>query len=94
MIAALARVLALRSPRERVLLALLALGALPVAFVALVALPLIDARAAARADLTAAQAVRDWYAARQGEIAALPRPGAPPPQSARPRWALAGSSCA
>ncbi|WP_127105281.1 type II secretion system protein GspM [Pararhodobacter zhoushanensis] len=75
MIAALARLLAGRSPRERLLLALLALGALPVAFVALVALPLMDARTAARADLAAAQAVRDWYAARQLDIAALPRPG-------------------
>ena len=39
MIAALARVLAQRSPRERLLLALLLLVALPVAFAALVMLP-------------------------------------------------------
>lgn len=77
MIAALARLLVRRTPRERALLALLALGALPAAFVALVALPLIDARSAARAELAVARASRDWYAARQREIAALPVPGAP-----------------
>ncbi len=73
MTGALSRLLAQRSPRERLLLALLVLGAVPLAFVALVALPLLDARAVARADLAAAQATRGWYAARQTEIAALPR---------------------
>lgn len=75
MIAALARLLARRSRRERALLGLLALVALPAGFAALVALPLIDARAAARAELDAARATQDWYRARQVEIAALPRPG-------------------
>lgn len=77
MIAALARVLSTRSPRERLLLALLALAALPVAFVALVALPLLDARASAEAALSEARATRDWYIARQVEIAALPSTDAP-----------------
>ena len=84
MIAALARLLARRSPRERLLLALLVLGALPVAFVALVVVPLLDARGAARDDLDAARAMRDWYAARQVEIAALPRAGAAPDETGRP----------
>lgn len=84
MIAGLARLLARRSPRERLLLALLLLGALPVAFVALLALPLIDARAAAQADLAAARATQGWYAARQVEIAALPQPGATPSGAGRP----------
>ncbi|MBN8292964.1 type II secretion system protein M [Rhodobacter sp. NTK016B] len=84
MIAALARILARRSKRERTLLTLLALGAVPVAFVGLIALPLIDARDAARAELDAARATRDWYAARQVEIAVLPaldtaEPEAEPP---------------
>ena len=75
MIAALAALLARRSRRERALLALLALGAVPAAFLGLVALPLIDARAAARAELGAAHATQIWYRARQVEIATLPRPG-------------------
>ena len=80
MIAALSRLLAARSPRERALLALLAVIALQLAFLVL-APPLRDAGRAARADLVAAQAARDWYLARQDEIAALPAPGAsvPPP---------------
>jgi len=78
-IAALAHLLAGRSPRERGLLALLVLLALPVAFVGLVALPLIDARAAARADLETAQAENLWYRARQSQIAALPVAGEPGP---------------
>ncbi|PWE27779.1 type II secretion system protein GspM [Pararhodobacter marinus] len=84
MIAALARLLARRSKRERTLLALLALGAVPVAFVGLVALPLIEARAAARAELDAARATRDWYAARQVEIAALPAPDTAAPATEPP----------
>ena len=75
MIAALARLLSRRSRRERALLALLVLGAVPAAFVGLVALPLIEAGAAARAELDAARATQAWYRARQIEIAALPRPG-------------------
>lgn len=79
MIAALARRLSRRSRRERALLGLLLLGGVPVAFVALLALPLIDAREAARQGLEAARATQQWYRARQAEIAALPRPdeGAP-----------------
>ncbi|MCB1389289.1 MAG: type II secretion system protein M [Rhodobacteraceae bacterium] len=85
MIASLARLLARRSPRERALLALLLLGALPAAFVALAALPLMDARAAAREELAAAWATQAWYVARQAEIAVLPRPGAAAPAVERPR---------
>ena len=72
MIAALARFLSRRSARERLLFALLFLAALPLGFAALVALPLVDARADAHAGLTEARATRDWYRARQAEIAALP----------------------
>lgn len=79
MIATLARALSGRSPRERGLLALLVVLALPVAFVGMVVLPLIDAHAAARAELDTARAQRAWYQARQAEIALLPVPGAPQP---------------
>ncbi|WP_334192600.1 type II secretion system protein GspM [Pararhodobacter sp.] len=84
MIAALARQLARRSPRERFLLALLLLGAVPLAFLSLLALPLNEARTAARADLDAARATQAWYIARQAEIAALPQPGVAPPEDGRP----------
>ncbi|WP_417625848.1 type II secretion system protein GspM [Pararhodobacter aggregans] len=83
MIATLARQLARRSPRERLLLALLLLGALPLAFVVLLALPLLESRAAAGADLAAARATQAWYSARQAEIAALPDPRAAPSDAAR-----------
>lgn len=72
MIAALTSFLSGRSPRERGLLLALVLVGLPLAFGALVALPLIEARAAARAELSETEAQRAWYAARQAEIAVLP----------------------
>lgn len=75
MIAALAGFLSTRSPRERGLLLALVMLGLPLAFGALVVLPLLDARAVARADLATAGAQRDWYAARQAEIALVPVPG-------------------
>lgn len=84
MIAGLARQLARRSPRERLLLALLLLGALPLAFVVLLALPLLESRAAAGAELAAARATQAWYIARQGEVAALPGPGGAPSGRAAP----------
>lgn len=72
MIAALAQSLARRNRRERWLLAILLAVVVPVAFVALVALPLLEQRAAAHRALTDAQATQAWYVARQHEIAALP----------------------
>lgn len=75
MIAALSRSLSRRSPRERLLLALLLLVALPVAGLFLGAVPLIDARVSARAALDEARAERAWYVERQAEIAVLPVPG-------------------
>lgn len=75
MIAALATFLAERSLRERGLLLALLLLVLPITLGALVALPLIAARTAARTDLVAAEARRDWYVALQAEIAALPAQG-------------------
>jgi type II secretory pathway component PulM len=87
MIAALARGLAGRSRRERVLLALLAGVVIPAAFVVLAALPLQEQRAAARAAVTEAEATRDWYLARQTEIAELP---GQIPEAAMPRIAPVG----
>lgn len=88
MIGSLARALEGRSPRERGLLAALVLGVLPLGFAGLVALPLIEARQAAQADLDAALAERGWYLAQQARIAALPRPSDAPagalPVSAAP----------
>ncbi|MCA2012764.1 type II secretion system protein GspM [Pararhodobacter sp. CCB-MM2] len=83
MIAALARLLARRSPRERLLLALLVLAALPLGAVTLVALPLAEARQQAAATLSEARATQEWYRARQVEIAALPAQGGPAPEQAR-----------
>lgn len=77
MIASLAALLAQRSPRERVLLAVLLGLVVPVAFVFLALLPLLDNRAAAREALTEAVATQTWYIARQAEIAALPTAEAP-----------------
>lgn len=77
MIGALGRILAARNPRERRLLALLALVAVPLAFGFLLALPLLEARRNARAGLDAALTTRSWYLDRQAEIAALPVPGEP-----------------
>lgn len=76
MIAALARTLAARTPRERVLLAALGIVALPLALWLLVAAPLVAQRAQARAALDQAQATRAWFLDRQAEIAALPVAGA------------------
>lgn len=72
----LAAWLAERSPRERRLLALLALVGVPLAWWLALAEPLIAARERARAELAAAQDQAAWVAARLAEAAALP---APPP---------------
>lgn len=68
----LSQFLEARTARERVLLALLGLIGLPLAFLVVVALPLLEARRTARAELAEAEALHSWYAARQAEIAALP----------------------
>lgn len=63
-----------RSPRERVLLAVLMVLVLPVALIFLVLLPLqIEARAAA-ADVEEARALSYWVAARKAEFDALGPP--------------------
>lgn len=64
--------LAARSARERGLLAALFVVAVPLGFVSTVALPMIQAREAARASLALAAQTRLWYGERQSEIAALP----------------------
>ena len=74
MIDALARWLSTRPARERGLLAILVFLALPAGFVALVALPMLDARDAARADHARAQALADWYAQTRAVIETLPAP--------------------
>lgn len=68
----LARALLDLSPRERWLLAALALIALPAAFWLAVAQPLLAARTEARAGLAAAEDLRAWVLARRAELAALP----------------------
>jgi len=75
MIAVLARSLAARSPRERLLIAALAILVVPLALWFLAVVPLLDQRAQARSALAEAQATRAWYLARQAEIVALPAPG-------------------
>ncbi|MCB1396384.1 MAG: type II secretion system protein M [Rhodobacter sp.] len=75
MIAALARNLAARSPRERLLIAALAILVVPLALWFLAVVPLMEQRAQARSALAEAQATRAWYLARQDDIAALPVPG-------------------
>lgn len=72
MIASLAQGLARRSPRERMLLVLLAGVVIPAGLVFLVVLPLQEQRSAARAALRDSEATRAWYVARQAEITALP----------------------
>jgi len=67
-------ILASRSPRERWLLALMVFIVIPVGFAGLVVFPLLDQRASARGALDEALATRDWYQARQSEIAGLQAP--------------------
>lgn len=76
MIAALSRILSRRSPRERLMLAVLLFVVVPFAAVLLGAFPLVEKRDAARIVLFEARAEQDWYIARQVEIAALPVAGA------------------
>ncbi|GAB4276919.1 MAG: hypothetical protein Kow0013_30400 [Pararhodobacter sp.] len=77
MIATLAAILARQSRRERVLIAVLVLAVLPLAAAFLIGAPLLDRRAAARAERTEAEVTRAWYVARLPDIAALPPVGAP-----------------
>ncbi|WP_323035471.1 type II secretion system protein GspM [Pararhodobacter sp.] len=72
MIANLSALLAQRSSREQLMLALLLWLVVPVAFVGLVLLPLSEQRRTARAALAEATATQTWYLARQADIAALP----------------------
>lgn len=90
MIAALAHALARRTRRERLLLGLLMGLALPVGFVFLVVLPLMVQGDTARAALADAEAERQWYVARQVEIAALPVAGAGIGVSVTPPIGLGG----
>lgn len=84
MIGALSQWLATRPARERGLLAILVFLALPATFVALVALPMQDARDAARAERARAQALADWYEQTRAVIETLPVPVAAAPQAAVP----------
>ena len=72
MIDRLAATLAERPPRERLLLALFCVAVLPLAFVLLVADPLVAARDAARAERARAEALVEWYRQTQTVIARLP----------------------
>lgn len=90
MIARLSAFLVTRSARERWLLALVPVVVLPLGFGVLVALPLLEHRAAARAELAEALATRDWYQARQAEIAGLPLPAAAPEPGAVTPVGLSG----
>ena len=67
------------SDRERILLALLAAVIVPLAVLFLVAMPLLGARAEARADVAEAEAMRDWVAARVTDLppSGLSGPGLP-----------------
>lgn len=90
MIARAAALLAQRTPRERLLLALLLGVVIPVGFVFLAVLPLLDQRTAARSALAEAEATQTWYLARQLEIAALPVAGDAPVEVARQAVGLGG----
>lgn len=68
----LARALMGLSPRERRLIALLVVVALPAALWLALAEPLLARRAEARAALAAAEDLRGWVLARGAELAALP----------------------
>lgn len=81
MIAAIAKFLDSRNPRERVLIGMLVLVVVPVVCVFLVVLPAMDARQDARIARQAAQSERAWYLERQAEIARLPQAGGGQPAS-------------
>ena len=74
MIDRLARALDDRSPRERVLLALLTFAVLPIVLWLALLDPLLAARDAARAERAQAQALVDWYTQTRAFIATLPAP--------------------
>lgn len=85
MIASLARALNARSTRERVLLALLVLVVAPVVLAFTVVLPAYEARQEARIARQEAERERQWYLARQSEIAALAPVQSAPDASGPPR---------
>ena len=70
-----------RSRRERWLLLVALLLALPLGLAFGVIEPLTERRLAAEQRLIDAQAQRDWLRTRQGELASLPAPGADLPQA-------------
>ena len=74
MSARLMQFLAGLSRRERLLLALLAFLALPVALLQGVVLPLLARQDAARTAVAEAEALRGWISERQAELALLPAP--------------------
>lgn len=86
MLDALATVLARCNPRERWLLALGGLVAVPAVLVLGVTQPLTERRAGAHAAAVEARALHGWVMARQAELRALPQP-APPPDSGTGRTA-------
>lgn len=87
MIEALAHRLSGLTGRERLLLLLMALVALPLAILQFVLLPLHDARRAAEARLTEATALHQWV---QAQVAALPVGGSSAPAEPNPPLGLAG----
>lgn len=90
MISSFAHAVAQRPARERLLLAVFLGVVVPVAFVFLLALPLLEQRDAARSALADAQANRAWYVLRQAEIAALPQNGEAPVVATRAAVGLGG----
>lgn len=80
----LATILSALSQRERWLLTLLAIVALPAALWLGLVEPLTQRRADARAALAEAVDLRDWLHARRAELAALPAPPSPTAPPAGP----------
>ncbi|KPQ07443.1 MAG: general secretion pathway protein M [Rhodobacteraceae bacterium HLUCCA12] len=84
MIARLTRFVANLTRRERILLALLVLGAVPAGLVQGIALPLLARNHAADTAVAEAEALRAWLQERQRELATLPPdPGAAQSTDAR-----------
>ena len=86
----LAQTLARRTPRERLLLALLIVLVLPLGFVFLVALPVLDQRAAAQSARVQAEADQRWYISQQAQIEALPQAVQTPSEASLPAVGLGG----
>lgn len=84
MIRALARTLIRRTPRERVLLGLMALVVLPFAFAALIILPLQDRRTAQAAQQVEARALLEWLTEQARNYVPPPATGDAAPERAGP----------